>query len=405
MTTSTKPLFIVFGNGPFQNHGCEAILRSTIDLLQDEFGPCRFINSMPYEYTVEFANDLGAEITHQVPKTPPGKPIRKFHPAWFAHQFKKRFCTPPQELFEPYLAEAGAMLCLGGDNFSLDYGYPERYFVGNRAAFRHGKPVVIWGASVGPFTRKRRFERYAAGELKKVSLICARETETVKYLKSIGISDNVRQVADPAFLLKPLPVDDDSLIPTISEQSCIGINFSPLMARYQHPDRNWLKCAAKCIEEMLARFDRPIILIPHVAHPGNDDHAFMQMLVSHLNINHDRLLLVGPDYNAQQLKWIIAKMSVFIGCRTHSTIAALSSCVPTLSIGYSIKSVGINKDIFGHTDWTIPSNELTPDNLCEKTASLLDAQAEVRDHLDNIMPSYRDKARQAAVYLKDLLSG
>lgn len=38
---------------------------------------------------------------------------------------------------------------------------------------------------------------------------------------------------------------------------------------------------------------------------------------------------------------------MFIGARTHATIAAYSSCVPTLVVGYSIKARGIAKDLFG----------------------------------------------------------
>ena len=97
-------------------------------------------------------------------------------------------------------------------------------------------------------------------------------------------------------------------------------------------------------------------------------------------------------------------MELFIGCRTHSTIASLSSKVPTLSIGYSMKAQGINKDIFGHHDWLIPLGELRPELLTEKVTALLNTRSEVREHLEAIMPSYKQKARMAGQYLKELLS-
>lgn len=397
-----NPLFILFGNGPLQNRGCEAILRSTIDLLQDEFGPCRFVNSLPYPNTFDNTVNLPAEVIHQVPEPAKKEDLRRFRLSWFKHQFKKRFCPPPKELFEGYLDEAAAMLCLGGDNFTLDYGYPERYFMANRAVFRHGKPVVIWGASVGPFSERRRFERYAIRELKKVSLICAREPETVRYLAGIGIEDNVRQITDPAFALKPVPVTDDSTLLKMTEQPCIGANFSPMMARYCTQGQCWKDCVCECIQMLLEQQDLPIVLIPHVFLPDNNDYDFMRTIVQKLDVPKDRLYLVGPEYNAQQLKWIISQMSLFMGCRTHSTIAALSSHVPTLSIGYSMKAGGINQDIFGNADWIIPVNALNPACLCEKTRSLLDAQTEIRDYLENVMPSYKRNARQAATYLRNL---
>ena len=67
-------------------------------------------------------------------------------------------------------------------------------------------------------------------------------------------------------------------------------------------------------------------------------------------IPQEKIFVIPPIYNAPETKWIISKMKFFAGARTHSTIAALSSYVPTLSFAYSIKAKGINKDIFGHED-------------------------------------------------------
>ena len=48
-----------------------------------------------------------------------------------------------------------------------------------------------------------------------------------------------------------------------------------------------------------------------------------------------------------------------MGARTHSTIAAYSSGVPTLVIGYSVKSRGIATDLFGTTEgYVLPVQEI-----------------------------------------------
>jgi glycosyltransferase involved in cell wall biosynthesis len=182
-----------------------------------------------------------------------------------------------------------------------------------------------------------------------------------------------------------------------------GLNFSPLMSRYWNQDGSWEDCVYECINEMLKKFDLPIILIPHVVWSYSDDHRFMQTIVERLNVSKDRLLLIGRDYNCMQLKWLISHLTLFIGCRTHATIASLSSNVPTLSIAYSMKARGINKDIFGHNDWLIALDELTPEHLSQKADMLLSAQDEIRNYLDQKMPAYKDKTRIAGRYLKNLL--
>ena len=53
------------------------------------------------------------------------------------------------------------------------------------------------------------------------------------------------------------------------------------------------------------------------------------------------------DRSAPELKWVISKCRYFIGARTHAVIAAYSTGVPAIALGYSIKSKGIARDLFG----------------------------------------------------------
>ena len=127
----------------------------------------------------------------------------------------------------------------------------------------------------------------------------------------------------------------------------------------------------------------------------------MRRIAAHLPKHRDRLAVLGSDYNCRQLKWIISHLTAFVGARTHATIAALSSGVPTLSIGYSMKARGINQDLFGHTDWVEPVEHMTGDSLAVRLESLLAVGDQVRQHLVDTMPDYQKKARQATHYLRE----
>ena len=70
--------------------------------------------------------------------------------------------------------------------------------------------------------------------------------------------------------------------------------------------------------------------------------------------------------NAPQIKYLISFCKIFIGARTHSTIAALSLNIPTISISYSIKSEGLNKMIFDNNDLVINCDQLNRNNLIIK---------------------------------------
>ena len=136
------------------NRGCEAILRSTIGILTKEFGPCHFINSPPGYFERKVLGDLGPNVVHVIPSK-----HRRSSKDWFAYQMRRRIFRTTREVFEPFLPGAVATLAIGGDNYSLDYGNPWSYFAANRATLRHGKPLVIWGASIGPFDKNPKFEK------------------------------------------------------------------------------------------------------------------------------------------------------------------------------------------------------------------------------------------------------
>ncbi len=69
-------------------------------------------------------------------------------------------------------------------------------------------------------------------------------------------------------------------------------------------------------------------------------------------------------------------MQLLRWCRTHATIAAYSTGVPTLVVGYSVKARGIARDLFGTEDgYVLPvqqlkeSDELTKHSFaCMKSA-------------------------------------
>ena len=390
-----RTLFLLQGNGPLLNRGCEAILRSTVSLLRDEFGPCRFINSPSSRIHPKRYDEVDRDITHFLP-------YKKWSVLGFTSRVMRRFFGRSGKHFERCIPRAAATLVLGGDNLSLDYGNPSGLFLQNRLTLKHGKPLILWGASIGPFAKDPQFERFAAEELKKTSLICARESETISYLATIGVTENVRSVSDPAFVLEPQVVHNDPEL-SILDEPCIGLSLSSLFDRYWNREPSLLDASTEWISSVVRKNDLPVLLIPHVVYPQRNDHAFMKQIVDKLGGLKSRVKLLGPQYNAQQLKWIISQVTVFAGARTHSTIAALSSHVPTISIGYSMKARGLNEDIFGHCDWLISLNDLCGDLLAGRIGQLLAGTPQVRKHLTEIMPAYKAKARQAAKYVREVI--
>lgn len=116
--------------------------------------------------------------------------------------------------------------------------------------------------------------------------------------------------------------------------------------------------------------------------------------------------MLDKAYSARQLKGYIRRCRAFIGARTHATIAAYSSCVPTLVLGYSVKSVNIALDLFGKTDgFVVPVSELEDaDGLSRSFERLLQTEQLHRQILSERVPDYIRKSNEAAQTLRDFLN-
>lgn len=409
---SDRPLFILAGNGPYDNRGCEAIVRGTVKILRKYFENPHFVCISHFQSDQQFEDqkrrESDSEIIHFSTRRLNKRKVIKS--AWKLETWydvfhyainKDTFFRSVYRDMVPFLSKAEAVLSIGGDNYSLDYGIPSLFTALDDLVISHKKPIILWGASVGPFSSKPDYEKYMSDHLRKVTGIYARESETIRYLESIGVTENVYPVADPAFLMDPKPPQNEINI----ENDAIGINLSPLMGRYvtSGDSEKWIAMAGDIIAEVSKRTGRHIYLMPHVTSPHSDDYAFMQKVISRLReINHN-ITLIPPHYDAAEKKWIISRMAFFTGARTHSTIAALSSGVPTLSLAYSIKARGINRDIFGHTEYCMESRDIEPDSIVSKIISMLDQETSIRTELRERIPKIQKSALDAGLILEQLI--
>ena len=405
-----RRVFLLAGNGSYSNRGCEAIVRGTTALLREQAGPCSFISN--YFTETESTDEQRETDPHIIHRPFPF--LKRYTWPWVKEQIARRiFGQPPRiasvsRMFLRLLPASDAVLMLGGDNYSPDYNAADVHFKLSRLAMEHKVPVAIWGASVGPFAHDPAYERWAAQELRRISLICVRETETQEYLASIGVEENVILSADPAFHLQPAACDLPANVEEALQGECIGLNLSPLLGRFiqfSSAEGNrlsaWAEVATEIVRCILDRFSQPLLLIPHVTSDmgdvGRDDSLFLHR-VARQSREPERILVTPPDLGAAQTKWMIGRLSVFAGARTHSTLAAISSGVPTICIGYSMKARGIAKDVYGHLEWLIEGKDLAkhPSILCDRLVSLFNQESNIRSRLRCVNPEFRQRASKAA---------
>ena len=111
-------------------------------------------------------------------------------------------------------------------------------------------------------------EKSLVQDLKRYSLITARESITYEALKQAGINKNLKLVPDPAFILKtknlPLPK-------YFIENNTIGINVSPLVQRLERVRNITYANYEHLIKYILKETEFNVALIPHVVWEDNND--------------------------------------------------------------------------------------------------------------------------------------
>jgi colanic acid/amylovoran biosynthesis protein len=404
-----SPLFILAGNGPYGNRGCEAIIRGTVKILRSQYQDPSFLcisALQPSEWELQRRNEEDPAIIHKKINLIP----HRFGYEWWLQRIFYRYSAKMRRsrLFNdmvPYLEDALAVLSVGGDNYSLDYGIPRLFTDLDDIVLEKSKPLFIWGASVGPFDTIPDYERSMIDHLKKITGIFARESATVDYLTKNSVTENVRQVADPAFLMDPVEPSEHGS-PLVLDENGIGINLSPFMAKFVTGGdlSQWEQIAAKILSDIAQKNSRTIYLVPHVITPRSNDFIFLKNVWNLTNSQvRDKIKIIPPVYNAAETKWIISRLSLFAGARTHSTIAALSSNVPTLSFAYSIKAKGINRDIFGHEEYCLSPKQLTPQIVSAQIELMLVEKDSIQNELQKKIPGIQRNAMNAGDNLKDLL--
>lgn len=379
--------FFLYGHNGSGNHGCEAIVRSTCKILREGFGNIEITlasgnTNEDREYGVNEVTELINE------KNPVSKISLPYINAYLNLKLRKDGLEAEKLVYRKtfYNVDKDTIaFSIGGDNYCYP-GY-ERFTMLHNMLREENIKTVLWGCSVEP----SKINEFIKEDLINYDLIIARESLTYDALKSIGA--NVKLYSDPAFQLNKIEKD---LPVNFKENNTVGINISPMIIGNEVNDGITMKNYSKLIEYILENTDMNVALIPHVIWKDNNDDRIPSRELYEKFKSTNRVSLL-EDNNCEILKGYISRCRFFIGARTHATIAAYSTNVPTLVIGYSVKAKGIAKDIFGsYENYVLPVQSLSKENdLVDAFKWMQDREDIIKTHLCEFMPNYKAKSLRA----------
>ena len=292
-------------------------------------------------------------------------------------------------------ADSGAIyLSIGGDNYCGDL-VPALQYV-NQELNQKGAKTVLWGCSIDPSYMKNPEN---VDDLKRYTRIFAREKITYDALVAAGLCDIARHCSDPAFTLEQERFELPALF---SERKMIGINISPYVQKNGSSNLVY-ENYRHMIKYIIEKTEYGIFLIPHVIWNESDDRIPCGRLLEEFK-STDRITMLG-DLNCCQLKYCIARCEMLVTARTHASIAAYSTTVPTIVVGYSMKSSGLAIDIFGKTEnYVVNAWDMKDQGVLLKAFRWMDEnKVSVHEYLADFMPDYIQKVRDAGNELRSLM--
>lgn len=382
---------MMFAHSGSLNRGCEAIVRSSTNIIKEKINDAKVYLASDRPETDKMITELddiydGANCN-----------IKKYSYDWWLSSFRVKFFHDESYALDRihrnitrHIKDMDVYLSIGGDNYC--YGEQPGWYEIDRRVKEQGKKLVLWGCSIGEEDMSER----KLEDLKLFDLILARETLTYNMLKNKGLN-NVELCADPAFTMEK---EELELPAGWQEGNTVGLNFSPIV---WNRNKKSQVAVSNLINHILNSTNMTIAFTPHVIDDGNNDYEVLYRYYEEFK-NTGRVIILPDNLNAIQYKGYIARMRFFIGARTHATIAAYSNYVPTIVLGYSVKSKGIAKDLFGEEKLVLSIEEISNcETLKAVFNEMVEKEEEIKQKLQQSIPTIKKRSYKAVEYLYDLV--
>ena len=378
-SSDLKKSILFYMHAGSKNHGCEAIVDSLCHILSDYD-----VNVISYRANEDRMYNLKDLCTVYQEKSFAN------HKLWHVIYYIYSKLSHDRESFIRFRYGKAIDACkypvavsIGGDNYCYDNMLSDLK-LSNSAFNKAGVKTVLLGCSIEPEVLENR---EIVEDLKKYSAILARESITYEALVAAGLK-NVNLIPDSAFTL---PVREVTLPKEFKENNTVGVNISPMIIDNEKVSNIAFENYCRMTEYILTNTDMNVALIPHVVWENNDDRLPCKKLYDYFaSKGYENRLCLLEDADCETLKGYISKCRFFVGARTHSTIAAYSTCVPTLVVGYSVKAMGIAKDLFGDElkdDMVLPVQSMdSEEQLLTAFKKLMSNESVIKEKLNRVIP-------------------
>lgn len=229
-----------------------------------------------------------------------------------------------------------------------------------------GVPTVKAAQALGPF-RNPVNRVLARIVLPRLAAVCARGARTREHLDTLGLV-NVTDVADLAFSLDEagsLPAGIQASVDAVGGAYIVVMPSSVVRKLHESRGNDYVAAVANLVRKLRESTGLGVVIAPHSYRVGqpegrmNDGPVCRE--VGERLADDPGVVAIDADLTAGELRRLISGSRAMVTSRFHAMISGLSTCTPTVVVGWSHKYREVLDD-FGLVRFGMDSDALsTPD--------------------------------------------
>ncbi len=288
---------------------------------------------------------------------------------------------------------------LGGGGILFD-GEVQQYLREVSLAHEEGVPVMTYAIGAGPL-RDPNNQKLVRENLGKAAVVTVRERSAKKELEDAGLSRDIIITADPALLLEPEALPEDSITREGLEgkRSLIGISVrEPGLAAPDINQDSYHALLANAADYLVDRYDAHAVFVPM-------ERKVLDMQHSHAIISQmlrpQKATVLNGSYTPGQILSLMKHFMFAVGMRLHFLIFAALQNVPFVALPYASKVFGFLEDL--KIDMP-PLQLVNSGRLIAYIDRSWDSYRKLQMQIEEALPELRKRAAETNRLLVDLLN-
>lgn len=248
---------------------------------------------------------------------------------------------------------------------------------------KHGKPFFRFIQSYGPF-KSWRFKLLATTEFRKLPCVMARGKLSASACREVTGNVPVYYFPDVAITL---PCADEKWLRGYLKQFALKPNtyivLCPSAVIKAMPTKKYSSLGAKhigvykAIAKHYLSMGEAILFLPHMTSPilSHCDREVCNNVIDalvHDGTDTNRCHIVNDELDCRELKALIKGAKLSIVSRYHALVAALSSGVPAVAVGWNDKYQDL-LDFYKSSGFAVDAREGEPDDIAKKVIKKADS--------------------------------